>query len=251
MNLELSGRVALVTGGTRGIGRTIAETLRAEGAHVMVVGRPHPAAAGDDDDDTLRANLRDETAHRPLVDKVIARYGRLDVLVNNASLPASGPTLGGWLEMVETKAYGYWSMAMAALPALREQRGSVVNMSGVAAVRPSGGNPQSGAVNAAVEHLTSLLAVTFASHGVRVNAVRPGSVDSQRRRTHLAQVARSTGRSIEAVLADEAAIIPLGRMTSPEEVATVVAMLCSPRSGATTGQVVAADGGLGLAPLIG
>ena len=147
---------------------------------------------------------------------------------------------------MRTKAYGYWSMATTALPALRERRGSIVNISGVAAVRPSARNPQSGAVNAAVEHLTALLAVTCARHGVRVNAVRPGSVDSQRRRSHLEEVAASTGRPLASVLADEAAAIPLGRMTSADEVAAVVALLCSPRSGATTGQVVAADGGMGL-----
>jgi 3-oxoacyl-[acyl-carrier protein] reductase len=242
VDLGLRDSVCLVTGSTGGIGAAVAELLRAEGAVVVTVGR----SGGD-----VRADLAQAGEPERVVDEVEARHGRIDVLVNNVGVAYQRTfeevTDADWDELWQLNVMSYVRAIRAALPGMRERKsGVIVNVSSTAGKRPSASMPDYSVTKAAVLSLSRLIADVYAKDGIRCNAVTPGptATEAWLGEGGLAdqQGARS-GKSRDEVLAAVGAGRPLGRLAEPDEIASVVAFLCSPRSSYVTGAAWSADGG--------
>jgi ketoreductase RED2 len=240
----LDGKVALVTGSSSGIGEAVARSLAAEGARVVVNSTRSVEAgervAGELPDATyVQADVADEAAARRLVDATVERYGRLDVLVNNAGTTAVIPhhdlesaTPDVWRRIFDVNVIGTWQLTVAALPHLRATgAGSVVNVTSLAGVRQTGSSIPYAASKAALNHMTRLLANVVGPE-VRVNAVAPGLVDTPW---------TADWDTVREVVRSSA---PLRRTATPEDIAQMVLALVV--SAYTTGAVVVVDGGLGL-----
>jgi len=240
----MTQQVALVTGSSSGIGAQVARRLAADGCAVVVHSRSSVAAgqavATEIGGTYLQADLGDEGAARGLVEGVLARHGRLDVLVNNAGttqviahpdLAAATPEI--WRQLYDLNVIAPFVLITAAEQALREAQGCVVNVSSLAGVRPTGSSIPYAASKAALNHTTRLLAKALGP-AVRVNAVAPGLVDTPW--TQDWDEVRSLVQSMA----------PLRRSATPDDVAEVVLGLI--RSTYVTGEVVVVDGGLGLVP---
>jgi NAD(P)-dependent dehydrogenase (short-subunit alcohol dehydrogenase family) len=237
--LPLAGRGAVVTGGSRGIGRAIADRLAADGAQVAVVDvDPDPAAP---DHPTWQADVADGAALTAAVDAAAERFGGLAILVNNAGFGAAKPlhryTDEEWARLVGVNLTGAWHGIRAAVPHLRASgEGSIVSIAGTTASRPTRGEGPYAAAKAGVVALTRSAAVEYAPE-VRVNAVSPGYVATRLTRAVVDDDrlrARVEGR------------IPLGRIGAVGDVAGVVAFLCGPDAAYLTGQDIVVDGGAGL-----
>jgi NAD(P)-dependent dehydrogenase (short-subunit alcohol dehydrogenase family) len=242
VDLGLNGSVCLVTGSTGGIGAAVADLLRAEGAEVVTVGR----SGGD-----IRADLAQPDEPVRVVREVEQRHGRLDVLVNNVGVAYQRTfeevTDEQWDELWELNVMSYVRTIRAALPGMKERRGGViVNVSSTAGKRPSASMPDYSVTKAAVLSLSRLIADVYAKDGIRCNAVTPGptATEAWLGDGGLAdQQAARSGKSRDEVLAAVGAGRPLGRLAEPDEIASVVAFLCSPRSSYVTGAAWSADGG--------
>lgn len=259
MDLQLRGKRAIVTGGSRGIGLAVAGTLAAEGVDVALVARDaaalERAAAEIRDAHPTRvlavpADTSDDASVRAMVDTVTDHLGGVDVLVNAAARPASAgpsPDLAGLTDdavrvELETKLLGYLRCARAVAPWMTGQGwGRIVNVSGLNARRSTS---LVGSVrNVAVASMTAALAQELGSRGVNVTVVHPGVTVTERTSGMLAERARERGVSEATVRAELDASTTIGRMTTAQEVADVVAFLASPRSVAVNGDAVAVGGG--------
>ena len=242
MDLGLRDSVCLVTGSTGGIGAALADVLRAEGAQVVTVGR----SGGD-----VRADLSRAGEPERVVRETEERHGRVDVLVNNVGVAYQRSfdevTDEQWDELWQLNVMSYVRTIRAVLPGMRERRsGVIVNVSSTAGKRPSASMPDYSVTKAAVLSLSRLVADVYAKDGVRCNAVTPGptATDAWLGEGGLAdQQAARSGKSRDDVLASVGAGRPLGRLAEPDEIAAVVAFLCSPRSSYVTGAAWSADGG--------
>jgi len=255
VDLELSGRVAIVTGAGRGIGLAVAERLVAEGADVVGVSRTPP-------EHELpglvhvQADLLDEPTPAALVEGALARFGRLDVLVNNAGAGRlrsgyDGVSAADWEDTWRLLFLAQVRMSEAALPHLLAAGGGViVNMSSRNARVPVRGVPDYSAAKAALTNYSKGLAQQFAKQGLRVVTVSPGPVATPLwlgpDGVAAQEVAMEGGDANEIVRQTEQAI-PLGRFVTAEEVADLVAFLASPRAAMITGTDVLIDGGLSQA----
>jgi L-fucose dehydrogenase len=238
MDLQLSNKVVLVTGGGRGIGAAIVRAVDAEGGVPIVVDR-NPA----DGVETVIAELTDPQQCRAAVEQVIARTGRLDAVVNNAGVNDSvGLETGSPAAFVESLARNLvhvYAVTHHALPALKQSRGAIVNIASKVAMTGQGGTSGYTAAKGGILALTREWAVELLPAGIRVNAVVPAEVMTPLYREWL-----STFPDPDGKLKGITARIPLGqRMTTPEEIAATVVFLLSPRSAHTTGQHVVVDGG--------
>ena len=255
MDLGLRDRVCLVTGSTGGIGLETARLLVGEGARVVVVGRtPERVAAAREEvraDRGLHADLSLPGEPERIVRETIEELGRIDCLVNNVGLAyqASFEELEDpqWDELWQLNVMSYVRAIRAVVPAMRERGGGViVNVSSTAGKRPSTSMPNYSVTKAAVLSLSRLVADVYAKDGIRCNAVTPGPTATE---AWLAdggladQQAARSGKSREEVLRAVGAGRPLGRLAEPEEIAAVVAFLCSDRPGYVTGAAWSADGG--------
>jgi ketoreductase RED2 len=242
--MNLDGKVALVTGSSSGIGEAVARALADAGAAVMVnsatsVGAGEKVAASLPQAAYVQADIGDAAACTALVEATLHRFGRLDVLVNNAGtteviahddLEAATDEI--WHRILDVNVLGAWHLTRAAVPALRESgNGVVVNISSVAGLRPTGSSIPYAVSKAALNHLTVLLARVLGPQ-IRVNAVAPGLVDTA--------WTAWWGPLKDQVAADT----PLKRYAQPADVAEAVMGLV--RSGFVTGQVVTVDGGHSL-----
>ena len=243
MSVPLDGHVALVTGSSSGIGEATARAFADAGAAVLV-----NSARSLSEGEAVAASLRDALyvqgdltkAGTPgrLVAAALDRWGRLDTLVNNAGTTAVIPhhdiaaaSVDVWRRIFELNVFGSWAMSVAAIPALRESRGSVVNVGSIAGVRPTGSSIPYASSKAALHHQTVLLAKVVGPE-VRVNAVAPGLVDTP------------WTADWDVIRAAVQQLAPLRRSGQPADVAEVVLSLA--RAAYVTGQVVAVDGGMTL-----
>jgi NAD(P)-dependent dehydrogenase (short-subunit alcohol dehydrogenase family) len=242
VDLGLRDTVCLVTGSTGGIGLAVAELLRAEGAQVVTVGR----SGGD-----IRADLAQRGEPERVVDETESKFGRIDVLVNNVGVAYQRTfeevTDDDWDQLWQLNVMSYVRAIRAVVPGMKQRKsGVIVNVSSTAGKRPSASMPDYSVTKAAVLSLSRLIADVYAKDGIRCNAVTPGptATEAWLGEGGLAdqQGARS-GKSREEVLAAVGAGRPLGRLAEPDEIASVVAFLCSPRSSYVTGAAWSADGG--------
>jgi NAD(P)-dependent dehydrogenase (short-subunit alcohol dehydrogenase family) len=253
VDLELTGRRAVVTGGSRGIGLAVAHLLAAEGADVALVARGEEAlrrAAQEVADAGGRrviwaaADTGDDAAVRAMASSVIEQLGGVDILVNAAATPATGaPFTDDDLEReVNVKVRGYLRCARAFAPQMAERGwGRIINISGLAA-------RQTGSIvgtvrNVAVAAMTKNLADEFGSQGINVTVVHPGMTRTERTPEAMAAMAQARRTSVEELERTLEAGVTIGRLVTAEEVAAVVAFLASPRSVALNGDAVVAGGG--------
>jgi 3-oxoacyl-[acyl-carrier protein] reductase len=242
VDLGLNGSVCLVTGSTGGIGSALADVLRSEGAQVVTVGR----SGGD-----LRADLSRAGEPERVVRETEERFGRIDVLVNNVGVAYHRSfeevTDDDWDALWELNVMSYVRTIRAALPGMKTRGGGViVNVSSTAGKRPSTSMPDYSVTKAAVLSLSRLIADVYAKDGIRCNAVTPGPTATAAWLGDggLAdQQAARSGKTRDDVLAAVGSGRPLGRLAEPEEIASVIAFLCSPRSSYVTGAAWSADGG--------
>jgi len=247
--MRFEDKTAIVTGGSRGIGRACVAELANQGAQVAVVYHRNQEAA-----ERLLAELRDapgrvralqadvrdyERAHQ-LVESLLGEWERLDILVNSAGIVQDGllgaMTMQQWRDVLETNLGGTYNYCHAVVqPMMMQRRGSIVNLSSTAAEFAARGQVNYAASKGGIDGLTRALAKELAARNVRVNAVAPGMIE-----TDMSQVVRGVaGEQIKSV-------IPLRRIGKPFEVAQVVAFLASDEAAYITGQVVRVDGGLSL-----
>lgn len=246
----LTGRVALVTGGGTGIGAAVARQLGAMGATVVIASRKEahvrPAAEGLSRElgrpvDGRLCDVRDRAAVAALVAGTMEAHGRVDVLVNNGGgqffAPAEQISPNGWDAVVATNLTGQWNLTRAVADAwMLAHGGAVVNVTMLTG-RGFGGMTHSVAARAGVEAMTKNLAVEWAPRGIRVNAVQPGYVASSGFRNY---------PSGEAFATEIQRAVPMKRLGTAAEVASMVAFLASPAASYVTGQVVAVCGGRSL-----
>jgi 3-oxoacyl-[acyl-carrier protein] reductase len=255
MDLGLGERVCLVTGSTSGIGLATARVLAGEGARVTVCGRESSrvdraqreagAAFG------VVADLEEPGAAEELVAQTQAEVGSIGVLVNNVgdAYQASFDELSDrqWDAMWQLNVMSYVRCIRAVLPTMRDAgAGVIVNVSSTAGKRPSTGMPNYSVTKAAVLSLSRLVADLYAKNGIRCNAVAPGptATGAWLGEGGLAdQQSRSSGKPREEVLRSVGAGRPLGRLAEPDEIASVIAFLCSDRASYVTGAAWSADGG--------
>jgi NAD(P)-dependent dehydrogenase (short-subunit alcohol dehydrogenase family) len=246
---DLIGKVVIITGAGSGIGRATAHAFARAGAQVLGVGRRTDAleetAAEYSGIATHSADLRTPQAPQNVIDDATGRWGRLDVLVNNAGatkvMPLAHTTADGIDDLFSLNVTAPSLLARAALPHLRRTNGSIVNVSSTYGHRPLPGAAHYAASKAALEQLTRSWALELAPDGVRVNALAPGPTESQ-----ALTAAGLPAADIDEIKRDEAARVPLGRRGEPEEIAIWILRLADPATTWLTGQVLTLDGGLDL-----
>ena len=248
----LNGRVAIVTGGGTGLGLAIARRLGTLGAQVTIASRSMEhleagaAALRDAGVDvlTVRTDVRDPAAVDAMVRQTVARFGHVDILVNNAAgnfiCRAEDLSPNGWKAVVDIVLNGsfYCSRAVGRELIASKRNGSIVSILANYVWTGSAGTVHSAAAKAGVMSMTQTLASEWAPRGIRVNAVAPGPIESQ-------GAARQLWSTLEAV--DRITkMVPLGRYGTPEEVADAVVFLVSPHAGYITGEILTLDGGAWL-----
>ncbi len=264
MDLELTGKAALVTGGSKGIGKAIARALAQEGVDVAIAARTQETL------EATAAELAAETGRRivpivcdtgrttavnAMVASAVEQLGRLDILVNNAARPGGGPgpvpplegiTDENFAEEMNTKVLGYLRCARAAAPHLKANGwGRIINISGMGARQA--GTAIGSMRNVAVSALTKNLANELGPYGINVTVVHPGATWTERMPDLMETRAAEQGVSVEEAMRRAAGGNAVGRFIDATEVAHVVAFLASPKSVAITGDAIAAGGGVGNA----
>ena len=242
---DLSGKSALVTGGSRGIGRAIALALAAHGARVAVNYASNAAAAdatvaeiGKDSAVAVPGDVSDPAAAAGLVEATIAAFGRIDILVNNAGVTADDLILrmseDEWVRVIDTNLKGTFSVTKAAIrPMVRQRFGRVINISSVAGIVGNAGQANYSAAKAGIIGFTKAIAKEVASRNITANVIAPGFVDTE-----------MTADLTEAQRSEIMRMVAVGRTATPQDVAPAAVFLASDEAAYVTGHVLTVDGGL-------
>ena len=258
IDLGLAGKVAIVTGGSAGIGRACATELAREGVRVAITGRNLDRlkqAAEEITRETgsevlpVQGDMSVDVDIKRCVQTAADHFGPIDILINNAASFASTQSVQlskeAWEGHFNVKVMGYLRMMRETIPHMLRggQGGRIVNIAGIAARQSFGGGETAGGTNAAVVNLSKGVAEQFANQHILVNAIHPGATRTERHQMNLRS--RSEAQHVSLDEAERATIadIPIGRMIEPQEVAYLAVFLCSNQANATTGTAMAADGG--------
>jgi NAD(P)-dependent dehydrogenase (short-subunit alcohol dehydrogenase family) len=255
MDLELAGKIAVVTGASKGIGLAVATELAAEGAHVIAGARTIAPLEGLEGIAPFAVDLADPEGPERLIDHAVEQHGRLDVLVNNVG--GVQLRLDGFLQVgdadfqasLELNFFSALRATRAAVAAMLPRgSGTIVNVTSVNAFfQPDGAVIDYGAAKAALLNVAKALSQELAPHGIRIASVSPGQVDTDLwlgDHGVAATIGRAMGVAADTVREQAIAGIPTGRFTTPREVATLVTLLASPRTANVNGSNFVIDGGL-------
>jgi len=250
-----TGRVALITGGNRGIGRGIALELAAGGCQVMLAARDAAALEATAAEirelgvqaATAATDLRDDAAPRRLVDATRERFGRLDILVNNAGAARRGDFFtmpdDAWTDGFSLKFFAHVRLTRAAWPLLKAAGGSVVTIAGIGARAPVADYMVGASVIGAQLAFMKALADIGKQDGVQTNTINPGSVETDRFAGRLSLIRKKTGLDVAAAKEHHRRELDITRFGKPEDVAALVAFLVSPRGRWIHGAAIDIDGG--------
>jgi 3-oxoacyl-[acyl-carrier protein] reductase len=258
MDLELKGRVAIVGGGSKGLGRACAQVLAEEGAKIAICSRSKPELdkAAQEIRDTTKAevlafagDLDKHDTIKALIAATVERFGRLDIMVNNSGGPplarAHNATEEQWATALDRSLLFFSRMSREALPYLKESgAGRIINVLASTVYQPIPNLALSGVTRMGVVAFAKSLADEVGRDGILVNNVCPGSLLSERMLSNVTARAKEEGMSIDEALARRAAETSLGRVGDPKEMAYLVAFLASSRSSYITGTTMRVDGGL-------
>jgi len=245
--MRLQDKTALVTGGSRGIGRAIVETLAREGAKVAFVYNSNEAAAKEVvaslpgcEVEAYQADVRNKDAAEDVINKIVEKWDRLDILVNNAGIIKDGllATMDAqqWQDVIDTNLTSVFNFCQSVTRVMMSQRyGRIVNMSSVAADTSNPGQANYAASKGGVEGFTRCMATELARRGITVNAVAPGFIETDMTEA----VVNAAGKEIKKR-------IPARRLGQPDDIANAVLYLVSDEASYVTGQVLKVDGGLTL-----
>ena len=245
----LSGKTAVVTGASRGIGRAIAEKLAAEGAFVVINYNGSKEAAetvlagiraAGGDGCVMQCNVSDFAACEAWMKEILALYGKIDILVNNAGITKDGLLMGmseeAFDRVIETNLKGTFNcIRFAARPMIRQKSGCIINMASVVGVHGNAGQCNYSASKAGMIGLAKSIAQELGSRGIRANAIAPGFI-----------ITDMTAKLSDEVKAEWAKKIPLRRGGTPEDVANIALFLASDLSAYVSGQVIQVDGGMNM-----
>jgi len=258
MNLELKGRIAFVTGASRGIGRAIALALAAEGVDLALFGRDTARC------EALAAEVRAQCANlracvvaldlaqaaqiKPAVAAAVEQMGGIDILVNCAGGAFRGRLNeipdDAWERYFAVKPLGLIRMTREALPYLKQSKQArIINISGTRGREPGGVSVMSGPINLGTLSITKALANEFGPFGITVNAICPGSTDTGRWTELVSITARERGTSVEEATKHLVREVPLGRVVVPEDIAGLTVFLASRAAAMITGTAINVDGG--------
>ncbi len=246
---RLKGKVAIITGGSAGIGEAIAKTFAREGAAVVITGRRKDEldrVAADIGESqgrcvSVRGSITDEAHVRVAVRQAIEQFGALDILINNAGVGEFGRRIHElddktWADVLDVNVTGVFRMTRAAIPEmLTRQRGSIVNISSIASLVGIPLLPSYAASKGALDSLTRAIAIDYAKDGIRCNVVNPGLIS-----TPMAAPLMANPEQLEPILA----YYPIRRPGKPEEVANMVLYLASDEAAWVTGGTFPIDGGM-------
>ena len=258
MVLDLADRVAIVTGGSSGIGYAIAKTLAQEGAHVVITARradvlrkAATALTADTGRDVIA--IETDTTDQAKVERMVAavneKFSRIDILVNCAAIPGALASNrieelddGALLRDLDTKVVGYARCCKATAPFMKQRRwGRIINIGGLTAREPQA---LGGLRNVAICHLTKALSDQLGPHGITVNAVHPGVIRSAHLLELLGVEATQTGKTLAEVESEYLAETPTRRYIEMAEIATTTAFLASSAAASITGESLGVDGGI-------
>lgn len=258
MNFGLEGRVALVTGGSKGIGKAVAKSLIAEGVNVSICARNHEilrqtaaelTAMGRSKVLALPADMESPDDIRRLVQRTVDEFGRIDLFVNNAgpgAVPGNFLSLSdeAWQRAVNTRIFGYVRMVYEVVPVMiRQGKGRIINVAGIAGKEPDDWTIMMGVVAGGIVNFTRGLARALTPQGVTVVGIAPGRTFTTDYPQTIQRLAAERGISGDEMQRFMVSRIPLGRFIQPEEIGNVVAFLASDLALAINGTTVMVDGG--------
>ena len=259
MDLGLDKKIAIVTGGSKGIGRATALALAQEGADVSICARgveDLEDAAAEIRSETgrnvlpIRADMNDVNDIRRLVSSTVAELGGVDILVNNAVNSVAAPFMEladeDWMNHINVKVMGYVRCAREVIPHMIQRGGGrIINIGGMAARTAGALTNSNGVTNSAVPNIAKNLSDQVAKDGILVNCIHPGTTRTPRLAGLLERRARDANIGFEEAERQAAADTPIGRLVEPEEVAHLVLFLVSDKANAITGQTIGIEGGAG------
>jgi 3-oxoacyl-[acyl-carrier protein] reductase len=256
MEFELREKVALVTGGGRGIGKEVALTLAEQGVNIALCGRtPETLEQAAEEIRALGVRAWPIVADvsklpdiQNFVKQAAAAAGRVDILVNNAVTSLRAPfdeqTDDNWRYHIDVKLMGYIRCAREVLPHMKDQGwGRIVNIGGMTARIAAPLRVTNGIVNAGVANFTKQFSGHVAPHNITVNCVHPGTTATDRMKERFKRYAQDANVSVDEIETRQVAQIPMGRLIQPRDIASAALFFCSPMADVVTGQMLAVDGG--------